>query len=260
MERGAHRQGFQLFLRGARAGAIDCASRVGVHLSNGEGARRDSAAALRWLRWAHRHGSSDAYNIGVVYAEGGRWRLAVRWWSRDAASGDASSRIAFAMCLLEGRGVRRDPRKARELLLRTVRMTPPMGISGEEHQWAMALLGVMAATGAGGRRDLRVARMWLGRANADGDYPEVAQLLRGLGRSTPSPGDVAPGWWLRLGRLLKPKAVASDDNNRRQRIVTAPSWPAAAPPGARRTPGTFRRALQGTASRSPRSSRSRAGP
>jgi TPR repeat protein len=259
MERGALREGFQLFLRGARAGAVACASRVGVHLSNGEGARRDSVAALRWLHWAHRHGSSDAYNIAVIYAEGDRWRLAVRWWSRDAASGDPSSRIALAMCLLEGHGVRRDPPKARKLLLQTVRMRPPIGISREEHEWAMALLGVMAAAGVGTGRDLRVARKWLERANGDGDHPEVAQVLRGLGSSTPSPGDVAPDWWHRLGRRLRPNAVGGD-NGRKQRTVTAPSGPAAAPAGARRTPGTSRRALQGTASRSPRSSRSRGDP
>ena len=194
MEHGDRRRAFRLFMRGALAGDVSLASRVGVHLSNGEGVRRDTAAALRWMHWAYRHGSScDASNTAVTYAESGRWRLAAKWWARAVVSNDGDACVDLALCFLVGRGVRRQPMKARALLLQAVRMKKMSLTTQHGQEWAMALLGVMAASGAGTRRDLRAARKWLSRANADNDYPEAGRVLRQLGKVTPSPIDVARG-------------------------------------------------------------------
>lgn len=190
---GRHREAYALFLAGA-PGSLDCAERVGLCLVDGVGVRRDVGRGLRWLRAAERAGSWSARaNIAVVYAQLGTWRRAAAWWARAVAAGDTAEGLNLAICLLEGRGVRRDGTRARGLLLRIARMRPPMNVSVWDHEWAMALLGVIAAAGTAGPRDLAAARRWLLRADHDGDYPQARAVLRTIGSRQPVPADVARG-------------------------------------------------------------------
>jgi hypothetical protein len=144
--------------------------------------------------------SVDAANIAVTHADAGRWDLAARWWDRAVAVGtNRGDGVSVAMGLLLGKGRRRDPLRARQLLVRAARGTSPTEICEWDREWAMALLGVVAASGIGGARDLRAARKWLARANSDHDYPEARAALAALGTRALDPLEVARGNpWARL--------------------------------------------------------------
>ncbi len=202
MDAGERRHAFGLLLRGAEAGDLTCADRLGICFTDGEGTRRDVDAGLRWLRWAHRRGSSiAATNIAITYADNGRWRLAAKWWARSVAAGDGDDRIDLAMCFLEGLGVRRSPRRARALLLRAAAMKPTTEITPHGREWAMALLGVLSLAGLGTPVDVRSGRRWLERANADDDYTEAREALAAIRVRRPSPLDVArSNPWVRRRR------------------------------------------------------------
>lgn len=216
MDAGLRRRAFRLFLLGARGGDLDCIDRVGVHLSSGQGARRDSTAALRWLRRAHRLGSTvAANNIAVTYAELGRWELAVRWWTKVVAAGDVEGHLDLAMCLLEGRGIRRDAARARRLLERMLRSSRSRSITEWSREWALALLGVMCASAIGGRRDLRKGRRLIERASRDGAYPEAQRVLADLDEARlPAPLDVArSGVWRTMVTARRRRATGAGRNH-----------------------------------------------
>jgi TPR repeat protein len=170
-------------------------------LGSGSGVRKDRERGLLWLHWARKRGSAlAAYNIAVTHAENGRWRLAYQWWTRSNAE-QGGDEVELAMCLLEGLGVRRNPIRARALLLRHLRQRVPYDVSEAGQEWARALLGVLAATGLACRKDLRAARRWLERANKDDDYPEALRVLALLGKHAPRSLDVARGApWTTLAR------------------------------------------------------------
>lgn len=190
---GEYRRAFRRFLRGAEAGAADCADRVGTCYGAGIGTRRSPSQALRWYRIAHRRGWSP-YNLAVEYASQGRWSLARKWYERALADGDKSAGIDVALCMLTGRGARLNAARAYRLVASVVRMRPPIGVSPFEHEEAMALLGVMTATGIGRKKDIARARQWLARANADGDYPEATRALKELHRVTVLDVVRSPPW------------------------------------------------------------------
>jgi TPR repeat protein len=194
---GKHRAALRLFLAAAKRGHCASMERVGVQVGSGQGTRPDPLAAIRWLLCARRLGSSmAAHNLAITYAEVGRWLLAARWWARAEAEGHRDAGVDLAICLLEGKGTRRDPRRARRLLLRAVREPRPYAIAEVDRERAMALLGVMAARAATGRRNPAQARRWLERADRDHDYPEARRVLRSLETGVPSYVDVArfPPW------------------------------------------------------------------
>ncbi len=191
--KGHARRAFRLFLRGANAGSAECAERVGLMLGSGVGVRRSPAEELRWHRIAVRRGASP-YNLAVAHAAAGRWSVARRWWERAIAWGDRGAAIDVALCLLTGRGARRDPARAHRLLTGVVRLRPPHGISMHEHELATALLGVLAARGLGTARNLARARRLLAKANRDGDYPEVARAMRELEAVGPLDVVRTPPW------------------------------------------------------------------
>lgn len=194
-DRGEYRKAFALFLRGARAGAANCAGRVANSYAAGCGVRRNIAESLRWDRTALRRGHRlSLTNIALTYASIGKWRLARRWWERAVADGYLDAAIDLAFCFLEGRGVRRDPVRAHELLRTVIRGKPPFLVSIADQEEAKALLGVLAARGVGTKRSYARARAWLRKATVDGDYPQAAEALANL--DTASPRDVAryPPW------------------------------------------------------------------
>jgi TPR repeat protein len=192
-DQGDDRRAFRLFLRGAEAGAADCADRVGSCYGAGTGTRRSPSQALRWYRIAYRRGWSP-YNLAVEYASQGRWVLARNWFERALAEGEKSAGVDVALCMLTGRGARLNAARAYRLVANVARMRPPHGVSPFEHEEAMALLGVMTATGVGTRKKIARARQWLARANAHGDYPEAERALKDLDRVTALDVVRSPPW------------------------------------------------------------------
>lgn len=96
--------------KGAAEGDPDCLMRLGIHLFDGTGARKDRARGLALYRRAAELGSSRAaYLLGRCYAEGDGVRRdrrrARRWLERAAADGEPDARRLLAK-------LRRGPRRA----------------------------------------------------------------------------------------------------------------------------------------------------
>lgn len=178
-DRGELRKAFRLFLRGAEAGDADFAAHVSSCYLSGSGTRRDLHEALRWSKVASRGGRPEYQsNLAIDYAMLGKWRRARHWWERALEGGDLEAATSLALCLLTGKGVCRDPHRAASLLRKVTRAGNEVTQGGRED--AMALLGVLCARGIATPRSASRARQWFRRANADGDYPEVARALENL--------------------------------------------------------------------------------
>jgi TPR repeat protein len=181
-ERGEVRKAFRLYLRCAVGGHAHSAACVSACYTAGAGTRRDLHQALRWTKVAIRlEAPNETYvsNLGVDYAMLGNWRRAKYWWERAVASGDVEAGTHVALCLLLGKGTRRDPHRAVRLLRAVIRDRRNMASEWAREE-AMALLGALCARGIGTPLSLSQARQWLERANVDGDYPQAARALAAL--------------------------------------------------------------------------------
>jgi TPR repeat protein len=128
-----------LFARGASLGAEGCMLNLGYFYDEGLGVRESKQKAMHWYKRAYRKGSSAAAsNIAVLYAERGRFGLAVAWYKRAAALGDGDAELSLAQHYAIGIGVRPSLAAASQHARRAVRaqhITP----AGREE--AVALLG-----------------------------------------------------------------------------------------------------------------------
>ncbi|HYH98609.1 MAG TPA: hypothetical protein VD972_21835, partial [Hyalangium sp.] len=94
--------------------------------------------ALQWYRKAVRGGeAAAANNIGTIYRDEGRLRLAVRWFEKAAAMGDGDAVLEVAKLYA---GPLEEPAKARKLLSRVRTSKRATADSQEE---AARLLGTL---------------------------------------------------------------------------------------------------------------------
>jgi uncharacterized protein len=112
-------RGFRLLRRIAAGGDLSAHLGVGYCYDVGLGVRRSRADALRWYRRAAAHGvGAAAGNIGCIYRDEGRPRLALRWFRKAVAAGATDSLLDIARLNVD---TLKDLRSAREALRRLVR-------------------------------------------------------------------------------------------------------------------------------------------
>ena len=88
LDAGHHREAFRLFQEAARAGHRASWLNVGYCFDVGLGVRRSRERALFWYRKAASKGfGAAAGNIGTVYRDEGRPRLAARWFLKAVSLG-----------------------------------------------------------------------------------------------------------------------------------------------------------------------------
>lgn len=137
----------------------------------GEGARRNTALALKWYRRAVGMGSSTAAsNMATIYRDHGNSRLAHRWVMQAADMGDGDAAVRAGYNWLYGIGVRRNASTARRMFRDALRSDSISAYGREE-----ALYHVAVADLDSGKR--RGALPLLRRASSDGDYPEAQAVL-----------------------------------------------------------------------------------
>jgi TPR repeat protein len=118
LERRRIKEAFQLFLEAAQAGNSSAQLNVGYFYDTGQGVSRSRAQAGYWYRRAVRQGeAAAANNIGTIYRDEGRLRLAVRWFGKAADMGDGDALLEMAKLYL---GPLEEPTKARRLLTRVL--------------------------------------------------------------------------------------------------------------------------------------------
>jgi TPR repeat protein len=117
-EDGKNREAVQLLLKAAKAGNLSAQLNLGVHLATGKGARPSREKALYWYKRAARRGyAAAASNIGCIYRDQRRARLALRWFEKAVALGDDDAMLEVAkLCL----GTLRDTKRAKRLLAKVL--------------------------------------------------------------------------------------------------------------------------------------------
>ncbi len=118
LERGRIQEAFRLFLEAAKAGDSSAQLNVGYLYDTGQGITRSRPQAVYWYRRAVRQGeAAAANNIGTLYRDEGRLRLAVRWFGKAADMGDGDALLKMAKLYA---GPLEEAAKARRLLSRVL--------------------------------------------------------------------------------------------------------------------------------------------
>ncbi|WP_348642047.1 tetratricopeptide repeat protein [Methylobacterium sp. WL69] len=109
-----------LYETAARGGSPDGAINLAVALMEGAGVRKDPGRAVTLLKQASEAGSAIAtYNLGVLAQQGlvTEPGAALAYFRKATELGDPRGFVPAAILLDEGRGVRKDPAAAAEMLL-----------------------------------------------------------------------------------------------------------------------------------------------
>jgi len=93
-EKGKHREAFTRMSSLATSGYVFAQTTVGYFFDVGIGTRKNSSRALYWYRRAFVQGSaSAANNVGTIYRDRGRRRLALHWFRRAVELGDEDASL-----------------------------------------------------------------------------------------------------------------------------------------------------------------------
>ena len=115
--------GIALYEAAAAAGSADGAINLAVALMQGSGIAKDPKRAVALLKQASEAGSAIAtYNLGVLAQDGTILERdrALTYFEKATELGDPRGFVPAAILLDEGRGVRKDPNAAAEMLLRGI--------------------------------------------------------------------------------------------------------------------------------------------
>ncbi|GJD76729.1 caspase family protein [Methylobacterium goesingense] len=114
------REAANWYEKAADGGSPDGAINLAVSLMEGVGRRKDPARALALLKAASEAGSAIAtYNLGVLAQQGVLKEngAALNYFRKATELGDPRGFVSAAILLDEGRGVRKDPDNASDMLL-----------------------------------------------------------------------------------------------------------------------------------------------
>jgi len=160
-----------LFRRAAEKGHVLAGLRYGLALSEGNGVKRDTAAAQRWLMQAHQSGIPEAAlamadlaartpasrdkaaNEQVV-------KSALSWYEMAAHGGVPSAQFKLANAYFAGVGLPRDPVQAQQWYTRAAQQGLPQ---------AQHALGIMLLGGVAGAKDPVEGYKWLILAERGGN-------------------------------------------------------------------------------------------
>ncbi|MBE2204441.1 MAG: sel1 repeat family protein [Chthoniobacterales bacterium] len=196
---------------GLRPALEDAASRgvVSAQMILGEQLRGiEPAESLQFFRDAARAGQTEAMTQAGLMLSNGRGinapdlRLAVEWFERASAEGDADAMAALAECLLHGKGTKKNPQRAVDLLRRSAALHHPL---------ALNLLGDLYATGIGVPQNFSEAYDLFSRSAAQGFGDGIANLgaLTMRGEGTPADPAKAIAIWKEGVRLGSPSCMVN---------------------------------------------------
>jgi hypothetical protein len=167
-----------LYKRAAQQGHTLAALRYGLALLEGNGVRKDLAAAQPWLIYAGKYGVPEAsLAMGDLAASTANQRdkaasakalqTAITWYDMAAQAGVATAQFKLGTAYLAGTGVARDPQQAQRWYLRAA----TQGLPVAQHALALFLIG-----GAAGTPDMVEGYKWLLLADRSG-FPDSKAVL-----------------------------------------------------------------------------------
>lgn len=159
------RRAYKCFKWAADQGDVNGFYNLGTCCMNGYGCARDVKTAFDCFRAAAEAGHPEAINnIGGFFRDGivvrRNPKLAIIWFRKSRDLGNEFGMLNYALALLHGEGVEKDPEAAAELFRRLA----------EERGQAegMNMYGMCLMRGWGVARDERSAVVWLGKSAAMG--------------------------------------------------------------------------------------------
>jgi TPR repeat protein len=157
---------------------------LGCLLSTGDGVKRDIKAAIYWTKQALNQGvSAAAHNLGTIYRDMKKPRLAFHWYNRAVEMGDLDSLLQVGLCYLFGFGTNQDYEVAYNSFQQIINDESSYSCERTEED-ALYWMGIMHLIGIGSvKKSIRKARRLLETANKDCDHEQANELLNLIGKT-----------------------------------------------------------------------------
>jgi TPR repeat protein len=153
-------------------------------LSTGDGIDRDYQSAVSWAKKAMAQGSSSgAFNLGTIYRDQGKLKMAFRCYRRAVAMGDNDSLLQIGLCYLFGIGTKQDFREAYTSLNKILAGKPSASCDRTKEN-ALYWMSVIHLLGKGiTKKSVARARKMLESAHVDHDHEQANEILNIIGKS-----------------------------------------------------------------------------
>lgn len=153
-------------------------------LSSGGEIERDFPLAIYWAKKAIAQGNwSAAFNLGTIYRDLAKPKMAFRWYQRAGTMGDTDAFINIGLCYLFGIGTKQDFGSALSSFERIINADPATSCqrSQENARYWIAVLRLIR--GPRTMSTISTIRSLLEIANADDDHEQANELLNLIGKS-----------------------------------------------------------------------------
>jgi TPR repeat protein len=153
-------------------------------LSTGPDRFRNYPESIHWAKKAvNQHNASAAQNLGTVYRDMKKMRLAFRWYQRAVDMGNKESLLNLGLCHLFAAGTTRDVDAAEACLKQILRLkTDERTQRTFEH--ALYWIATLQLMGVSKRKNsIAQIRKMLQIANTDSDHEQANEVLLIIGRS-----------------------------------------------------------------------------
>ncbi len=158
---------------------------LGVILSTGSKIREDFPRAIYWTKLAVVQGDAcAAFNLGTIYRDMKKPRLAFRWYQRAAAMGDKDAYLQIGLCQLFGVGTQQHFASARSAFEYVITCDPSTCCQRSIENALYWLAVLQLIRGPMTKSKLARVQSLLETANADGDHEQANEILNLIGKST----------------------------------------------------------------------------
>lgn len=179
------KRAFQWYLLSAKQGDADAQIAVGNAYSLGGGIKRDYRKAIKWTKKAVKQGVPyAAYNLGTIYRDLQKPKLAFKWYGRAVTMGDNDALLPLALCHLFGFGTSQSYKDCNKFLKKIIKCTFPTDICEQTTEEAQYWLGILHLLGkVSAQKSAKKARTFLEAANKDNDFEQANSLLNLIGKT-----------------------------------------------------------------------------
>lgn len=157
---------------------------LGCLLSTGNGIKRNIKAAIYWTKQAISQGNaSAAHNLGTIYRDLKKPRLAFHWYNRATEMGDNDSLFQVGLCYLFGIGTKQNHEAAYKCFQEIIK-DKSSSLCERTEEEAFYWVGIFHLLGIGGaRKSVAKARVFLEAANKDCDHEQANEILNLIGKT-----------------------------------------------------------------------------
>ena len=168
----------------AKQGVSNAQHALSRLLSTGDASWRDFPKAIYWAKKAIAQGdASAAFNLGTIYRDQGKPKLALRWYQRAAAMGDVDAFLEIGLCHFFGWGTKQDLGSALSAFGEIIELDPSTCSQRAKENACYWAAVVLLASGASASAKVARVRSLLEAANADDDHEQANDLLNLIGKS-----------------------------------------------------------------------------